>query len=214
MPAPPSPKRVSRVYVLVHPFYSFWPVPRLNVGDYRRVFKHLSGVWGEKIRQASEDSEGLLIIVKDADPDAVRVVELGKKSSSTFWFMKQILRLFSFARKKMSSRIIEVNGRINPELLRHELFSRGMIYSRRSLRVRGFGEWLDYCVDAQTKLVARALRVRSGRVKLISRASVSIFPHSSKRRMSNQSIGNYARENVLLGRHPPFVKRKVVARGK
>ncbi len=168
-------REISRIVLLVHPFYSFYleaSSPK-GVADRRQALKNLrqlAAMWGREIQKAAENPETLVIVIKPHLPDGVNLEKIVGNQKEQHAILKSrpgiaagILLLGRFlrrARSELQDRLIEFDRILRANTLKEEILKRGFFLNQNSLEGKSFGEWYDNCLRLETTLLESALGMR------------------------------------------------------
>ncbi|MDD5162661.1 MAG: hypothetical protein PHD95_00455 [Candidatus ainarchaeum sp.] len=190
-----SAKRISEVFLLVHPFYSLSRGDRqmpLNV-QRRKQLQFLAALWGKKIVDVAKNPNSLMVIVKCGEP------VLPDKNSC--WINQKAEAIIDFASSLLGDRLLVETDAIHPSQLRQEIARGGFQIDRSLFRGSAFGEWWGPrdCIEKEAKNLSRALNIAFRRIKRIPELSIGYL-------YSKQCLGKM--DNNLRNRAASFRRKQ------
>lgn len=210
-------KPIRRVSVLVHPFYALVNREENDKIRLRTAFKHLSGVWGKKIREVAQDPHAILIFVSQwkssftIDPNWRMQVRDGEGRYlgllSDTWFYNRIAKFEEHARRVLGDRFFFCSAVINGDDLMRTIRKRGFHLDPK-LKGESFGEYWKYCVGRSTRLAERVLGLREN--SIVENPSLSVaFPVKGKK-----SHGTLDPKNKTMGPFHPYLPKAASRRSR
>lgn len=188
----PRQQTISEIVLLVHPFYNF-AHPFYTFSERiseisSRWFMHsrnsranasfLLGLWGNKIKKASENPNALVVIVAPNN-----VGNLGA------FYGKMFANFIEFSRKTLGKRLFLVRTCVSSNHLKEKMKRHGFRFDENALHGRSFGEYWNGCVKRQTQNLQGILWELTGKsvpFEQVRSLSVKMSDYNARKSLSRE----------------------------
>ncbi|MDD5162973.1 MAG: hypothetical protein PHD95_02080 [Candidatus ainarchaeum sp.] len=168
-----QPIMISRIEVLVHPFFTLICNRDSFIGDNKKQVKKkieaLAKQWGREIQLVASDPSAILVVM----PTYKQVpVSNSPNSKLSKWSALQLKKLLVFAKKTLGNRLFAFSTFGQLQSLENAARKKGFVFDKKALRGRAFGEYLDLCVQTAQEVLCKGLGIGVERIPVSRRLGV------------------------------------------
>ncbi|MDD5162972.1 MAG: hypothetical protein PHD95_02075 [Candidatus ainarchaeum sp.] len=183
MPETAKPIVITRIEVLVHPFYtgiSGMVLRRYKMQGQANA-KKLAHYWGEQIQSAAKDPSAVLIVVPSPKANWIPTKQQRR------YYEERQKKLLLFAKKALGQRFFCFRNFLQFQNFNEQFNARGFTLDKSTLHGKVFGEYLPMCVSAAQIKLCEILGINSNNLQREMRLSVGdAFEYvGGKRRRAN-----------------------------